>query len=344
MEARVRRPLSVALAVLLAASSFAAQTSRRAPAGGKPTTARFIVRVVFDEEFRSTTDKPNEIDANRPHDTAKAESRLHLEMQASRWIKIQPGDGGSTELLALEGGEPSSAGGLVTFAGSQESRSDNGTGDRNRVESVEEATANFTGKVVAPDVIRDDSPVTLYVPQFSDDGGGLEFRLKVAARMTGGCHSEATWDGGSKKTDDCGEVNVPIKPDTAENREAHESPQAGYVAEVQEDFDFHPAAPPSQTGGASTEMFEQASAWYGAQTRGDRQSGYKITLGKTKTLKHTAEHGVADDWTQKISLDAEIVPGSPAASLERGGAETAAAPRLPCETPAADVDRTKRPV
>ena len=119
----------------------------------RPTTARLIVNVVFDEDYLSATDKPNEVDASRPHDTGKAESHLHLEAQASRWIKLQPGDGGSTELLALEGSEPSSAEGVVRFNGVQESRSDNGTGDKNRVESRQHASANFQGKIVSPDVM-----------------------------------------------------------------------------------------------------------------------------------------------------------------------------------------------
>lgn len=323
----MKKICSGTLCVLLAVSSSFARTNsftqkNRRAAGAGATTARFMVRLVFDEEYKSATDKPNEVDASRPHDTGKAETRLHLEMNASRWLKIQPGDGGSTEFVGLEGGEPSSATGAVTLEASEESRSDNGTGEKNRVESKERRTANFSGKVASPDVIRDDSPVALNLPQFSDGGGGLEFRLRVNSRMAGGCHLESSWDGGTRNSDDCGDAAIVGLPNTNANTDAGRTNATAYLADLQKDFDFHPAPPTGQgEGGVSVEQLEQvAGTWYGAQTRGDRQSGYKISLAKTKTLKHTVENGVAEDWSQKVSLDAEIIPGSPAASLDTRGA------------------------
>ncbi len=324
----MKKLCSGTLCVLLAVSSSFAQANsftqkNRRAAATSATTARFMVRLVFDEEYKSATDKPNEIDASRPHDTGKAETKLHLEMNANRWLKIQPGDGGSTEFVALEGGEPSSATGAVTLEATDESRSDNGTGEKNRVESKERRTANFSGKVASPDVTRDDSPVALYLPQFSDGGGGLEFRLKVNSRMAGGCHLESSWDGGSRNSDDCGDMTIVGLPSTTANTDAGRTSATAYLADIQEDFDFHPAPQTAQPeGGINIEQLEQVpGTWYGAQTRGDRQSGYKISLSKTKTLKHTVENGVQEDWSQKISLDAEIIPGSPTASLETRGAE-----------------------
>lgn len=115
-----------------------------------------------------------------------------------------------------------------------------------------------------------------------------------------------------------------------ENHEAGKTPETTYVVSYEEDFDIHPALSREQQGVMSGQERERAAgAWFGAETRGSRQAGYKITLLKTKALKSGTPDGVTEEWAQKLTLAAEIIPGGKATSPGLGGGYApAAAARL----------------
>lgn len=307
---------SLFLCDTISCPAYTTSVTRRAPAANAPGAARFLVQLTLDENYKSATDKPNQLDSSRPNDTGKSESRLHLEVQASRWVVVAAGDGGATEIRDLEGGEPPSASGAVSFGSSEESRSDNAPGDKGRVESKETQSESFSGKVEAADV-------ELSAPQFSELGEGLEFQLKVKGRLQGSCRWAASDEHGTKSSDDCGAVTAGVAEGLTKegaNTDAAKTPETAYVARYEEDFEIHPALSREQQGVLSEQERERAAgAWFGAETRGSRQAGYKITLLKTKTLKSGTHDGVAEEWTQKLTLAAEIIPGAKAASLGPGG-------------------------
>lgn len=324
----MRQILSSLLSLLLIFAPLSIFAQRKTAAVNKPTKARFIVQVTYDDEYKSVTDKPNQVDAQRPHDTGKTESKLHFELQASRWIQIQTGDGGATEFLALEGGEPSAATGAVSFNASEESQSDNGTGDKNRIVSRDKKTASFTGKIQSPDVIREDSAVFLGVPQFSELGNGLEFRLKINTTVAGNCHWTTIDENGTKNFNDCSSASTGFAEGFTpgeENKALDKTPATAYLADFVEDFTFYPALNQEQQKLQSEiEREKMPGVWIGAVTRGDRQAGYKMNLTKTKTILQENQDGVSREETQKIIVNAEITPGGTTAlfnSTERLSAE-----------------------
>jgi hypothetical protein len=276
------------------------------------------VQLVFDDEYHSATDKVNDIDAARPHDTGKVESKVHVVLEASRWIKVVPGDGGATEFAAADGHEPSAGSATATVTGSSESRSDNGTGDKNRVVSVTTETTNFSGKAAPPNVVEDDSPVSIGTPQFSELGKGLEFHIRLKVGLAGECVSKNIDEHGTRVDTDCASASSVVADGftiKGDNPNKGAAQGISSLAELAEDLSIYPTLSPEQEKMMSTDDREKVpGVFIGSDTHGDSTAGWKTHMMRSKVVLGGSSDGTTREEIQKVDFTAQIVPGAPIAN------------------------------
>lgn len=305
----MKRILSIALGVSLVFSPLGvlAQKTKRSAiksAADKPVTARFIVRATLDKDFKSVKNAANE--------KVNWTSRLHLELEARRWVVIGKADdgGGGVEFMQLEGGEPAAASGNLTLA----AVSDGGTAETHITD-----TANFSG------AIQTDG-ATISTPEFSELGDGISFRISVSAKMLGACRVKITSsDGKNIDSSDCDDSTATMAQgivDRSKNQDAGKTAATSTVVRYMQDFEIEPKLNlrmgniPEETRKQMEESFRRqeqlmgAPKWFGAETRGDRQAGYKITFSGTKDLPVKNEGDESGEWKQKLTVTAEIIPGA----------------------------------
>jgi hypothetical protein len=298
----MKRILAMSISTIILAAPMAEIHGQRA-AALRAVTARFILSIDLQDEYHSTTDKTD------PRVTGKADATLHLQLEASRWIKMQAGDGGSTDFLSMEGPSPGSI--VVDSTASNEERAQ-APGGR---ESVGKSSSRFNGKLALTDTVLEDGPVSVSLPQGSDLGQGLAFAVRSRMPLTGTCQWSATDEDGTKTSNNCAAAfNHPggqfhLADETGKKNDDR-TPVYGGSFESDLTID-PPLSRDAEKSGTKEQREKLGDAWIGADTRGDRAIGYKTTLTSTKILRNESQDGVTQKEQQKIIFSAQIVPGSP---------------------------------
>jgi hypothetical protein len=285
----------VLMILLLFASLSVASQSRRPPVKPGPVTARFIVRATLDE-----SDKFAGADTN-------GDSTLHMEVQASRWIIIQDGDGGTVEFKDLTGAEPPAASGKIAV---------NAISDYHKGTESAHQTENFRGSISASDV-------TIEAPYFSELGDGIAFRISIKSKMAGSCEGLNTSESGTHTTKNCDEVTAGamttgFTPHGA-NPDPGKTPETAFLADFDADLTVGPPITNPEALANLRALGLQVwipGQWNGASTHGNKQSGYKITFSGTNDLP--GSNGSTQKLTQKLTVTADIIPGAKADLRQTG--------------------------
>jgi hypothetical protein len=149
---------------------------------------------------------------------------------------------------------------------------------------------------------------------WSDEGNGLDVRVKSHAQLKGHCSQESKDESGHvTRTDNCdgniASTNEVIGFGKMEsNEDTDRTPETRYKTQFDFSFDVVPAPTtdnPSQPQPNSIIEFADTT-WHGAQTRGDAKAGYKVEFDGTKQSDSGGK--------KRLHLSAQIVPGAPSRS------------------------------
>jgi hypothetical protein len=285
----------VLMILLLFASLSVPSQSRRPPVKPGPVSARFIVQATLDE-----SDKFVGADT-------KGDSTLHLEVQASRWIIIQDGDGGTVEFKDLSGGEPPAASGKIAL---------NAVTEYHKGTESAHQTENSRGSVNASDV-------TLEAPYFSELGDGIAFRISIKSKMAGNCEGVNTGESGTHTTKNCDEVTAGAVTTgfthSGANPDPGKTPETAFLANFDADLTVGPPITNPEALASLKVSGLQVwipGNWNGASTHGNKQSGYKITFSGTNDLP--GSNGSTQKLTQTLTVTADIIPGAKADLRQTG--------------------------
>lgn len=286
---RPRRWFLRSLTLLLILSLFPFIAPRLDTAQGQrarqPIAARLIVTAQYDEE--ETVKGPD----------SKGNSKLSISLSCARGVQLSgiTNPNGTVDILDLPGA-PSSVSGAINYTTEFE------TGSNASIH----ATQAFAGTFVSDGAFAE--------AFWSDEGNGLDVRVKSHAQLKGHCSQESKDDSGHvTRTDNCdgniaGANAVIGFGKTESNEDTDRTPDTRYKTQFEFSFDAVPAPTtdnPSQPQPNSVIDFADTT-WHGAQTRGDAKAGYKVEFDGTKQSDTGGK--------KRLHVSAQIVPGAPSRS------------------------------
>jgi hypothetical protein len=264
----------------------AANAQQRGPRNTQPLTARLIVNIQYEQQD------------NLKNADSSSSAKLNLNLSYTRGVQLSgiTNPNGTVDILDLPNA-PSSAQGAINYSSQSESHS----GDGSIVGS-----GTFAGNYNTPDA---------FVGAFWADGAdGLDIRLESHAQLIGHCHEESTSNGKKQSGDDCGEIpgaNMgSVDLDKFQPNPGATSADSKFQTKLNLNFDA--IAAPTHDTPADASLDYSDTTWRGGQTKGDRKAGYKVEFDGVKQFQQEHQSG-----KKHLILSAQIVPGSPAATLQQ---------------------------
>ncbi len=239
-------------------------------------------------------------DVQENGETTQGSSKLSVTLSISRNVYLEYGGPGGADVRDIPPDEMTAAdkpktSGTLSFA------ADSTLSDRNG--GSIHATQNFAGPLSAEE--------TSASPGF--DSGGMSVQLGAGGSFNGHCDEVIKSNGQPPQTStDCG-TNIAGQVDTAvlgtRAAGAGAAPDQGTLADIEASFNVSskaqsPDAVPGLPPEAAAQMAFLDDGWYGAKTTGTAQSGFQLTLDKTR--KFSPRKGL--DETKRLQVTASLVP------------------------------------
>jgi hypothetical protein len=306
----------ICFSVTLAPSGIEAQKKKTVVVSKtQPMSARFVVKATYEENYLATK--------NASLETLNHDSKLKIEFQASRWLLMTKNEAGNVEFENMTGGQPATASGDVLYEAIFDSKS--GT-DKIHAEKI------FNGEITA-------DMLSLSMPRTSELGEGFGFDIEFHNRLRGICKATLTKGTGTQSLNDCSDpagLTVGGFEEYGENEFVRTTEMPNAV-----NYNFRFELLPglfdiaklklSANDTLGTQRLARLEAahqqkndsfssyrWFGAATTGSSSLGYKITFTGTKNhpANGATEGGGKQEWTQKLTITAEIIPSAPNASID----------------------------
>ena len=267
--------------ILTVFNTASSQRPLNAPA--KPLAARFLVQGTYEETYQGTTEG------------GRAEGKLIIKYEAARWVTISTNEVGTAEFSDLANAPAPSVSGTVSYEG----RVKDASGGNSY-----EAMSSFAGPLGGNDV-------SLSIPEYTDTGNGFKIRVLINPKLQGKCSMVEVRDGATGTSNGCSNGTYFFTPTSPMQIEDNEDPgktpdSASFGLEL--DIEPEVAAAGNQVMGQGPAGDAGLYAWRGAQTSGSKETGFRITLDKTKELPSGDKRGLS---TRKLVFNATIIPGTP---------------------------------
>ena len=269
--------------ILISAGAVPSQRSPTTPnADAKPAAARFMVHGGYEEIFHGTTSK------------GVADGKLVIKFEAARWLAMKTNEVGNAEFSDLANAPAPSVSGSVTYQGRVQSGG--GGGDSY------EATSYFDVPLSGDDVV-------LSVP-YVESGNGFKIKVSINPKLKVKCSLVEVHNGETGTASGCENGTYFFTASSPLQIDDNDDPGKTLdTATFGLELDVEPE--PGAAGNPATQRPASDAgtyAWRGAVTNGSKESGFKITLNKTKELPSEDKSG---HTTRRLIVNATIVPGAP---------------------------------
>jgi hypothetical protein len=261
---------------------------RRGTAASAPKPARFMVQGTYEETYQGTTAR------------GKAEGKLIIKYEASRWVTMSTNEVGNAEFSDLANAPAPNVSGSVSYEGRVKGTSGGNSYD---------AMSSFSGPLSGKDVV-------LSVPEYTEADKGFKIRVFINPKLQGKCSLVEVRDGETGTANGCSNDTYFFTPSTPMQIEDSDEPGktpdgANFGLELDIEPEVSAAGTPMIGPGPAGDA--GVYAWRGAVTSGSKEAGFKITLDKTKEFPSDDKRGRS---IRKLVFNATITPGAPGDSKQ----------------------------